>query len=152
MKISKPQCTFQCDSQQCLLKSGSQGSGSVSATLPLRIPTKLLNVFEEHVPPRLLDVFIKNKAPPSPKKPSTLLIEATIEEKTDDADGDDDKEEKAEAINLSASFVNPEKGYEYNINDIETIERKAPAYVQITKVPQHGNLVIKKFGNQVVLN
>jgi hypothetical protein len=74
--------------------------------------------------------------------PVTSLIEATVEEDVEE----DEEEEEAEAINLSASFVNRGKGYEYNINDIESIENKTPTYIQITKVPKHGNIIVKKFG------
>jgi hypothetical protein len=78
-------------------------------------------LFEEHVPERLLDVFIQtnNMAPTTPAtSPTTLLVEATVEE-TQEEDGE---EEEAEAVQLSASFVNSGKGYEYSINDIEKVE------------------------------
>jgi len=53
---------------------------------------------------------------------------------------------------LSASFTKPGTGYEYDINDIKKVEDEVPKYIQITRVPQHGNIVVKKSGEQVVLN
>jgi hypothetical protein len=154
MKIKKPSCGFHCDSKQCLLESSNPGAKMIDAQLPLAIPTKTLSLFEEHVPERLLDVFIQNNNPGA-TGPARMnnMIEANVEEVSDDIEAvEGDVEEKAEAIQLSASFINPGQGYEYNVQDISKIEQQVPTYIQITQVPQHGNLVIKKFGEEVVLN
>lgn len=63
--------------------------------MPIEIPTRVLTVFEEHVPPRLLDVFIRNNnGGASPPTPVNSLIEATVEETVED----EDNEEEAEAL------------------------------------------------------
>lgn len=104
-------------------------------------------MFEEHVPERLLDVFIQNNNQGGSSGSITNnLIEAVIEESIDEEDNE------AESVQLSASFVNSEDGYEYNIKDLDDIENKEPTFIQITKVPQHGNIVVKRFGEHVVLN
>jgi len=73
---------------------------------------------DEHVPQRLLDVFIKNNNQgDGGNAPGNNLIQADIEEETED------EEEKAETLQLSASFVNSGKGYLYNISDVKKIEK-----------------------------
>lgn len=140
LRISQPSCQFQCDSQQCLLDPASKSY--VVANLPLQIPTKVLSLNEENVPQRLLDVFIKNTEGSGKAVRNVLAVEEVQEE----------KEEEAEMIQLSASFTNSGKGYEYDVNDLKNIEDAVPTYIQITQAPKHGNLVVKKFGQDVALN
>lgn len=103
-------------------------------------------MFKEHVPNRLLSLYMNTQEGSGSSSGSrSTLIEADVEE-------EEEEEEEAEAVQLSASFVNPGQGYEYNINDVQEIEKNVPTYIQITRVPQHGNIVVKKLGQQVVLN
>lgn len=64
-----------------------------------------------------------------------------------------DEEAVAEPINMSASFnesIGP--SYEYDVSEKLNIENKPPAYIKITKTPHNGNIVVKQFGKQIVLN
>jgi hypothetical protein len=71
---------------------------------------------------------------------SENVIEETIEEGT------------AEAILLSASFSSSNgHSYNYNINDLKDIVKNKPTYVKITRTPINGELIVKKLGQNVVL-
>lgn len=65
----------------------------------------------------------------------------------------DFEEGVAKPINLSASFfsdIGP--AYTYDVEDKLRNEEKPPAYIKITRTPKYGDLVVKKYGEQVVLN
>ena len=45
-----------------------------------------------------------------------------------------------------------DNSYRYNVDDLQDIVLGVPAYIQITKVPKNGDIVIMKFGQKVALN
>jgi len=153
LKISNPTCELECGSKQCLLESlkdvnsdnrrmlqPSEMAGPdvvppsfVGEQLPLRIPSKKLNLGEYDIPQRLMQIFLSNyKGGVMEPERRANLIEGDVEEGT------------AEPINLSASFyqdIGP--SYSYDVADKAEVEKKPPAYIKITKTPKYGSIVVK---------
>lgn len=100
-----------------------------------------LDLKQYNVPERLLQIFLSNYQRGSDAARRQNKIEGDFEEGV------------AKPINLSASFfsdIGP--AYTYDVEDKNQNENKPPAYIKITKIPKYGDLVVKKFGKQVVLN
>lgn len=84
-----------------------------------------MNLNENNVPERLLNVFLENYQ----------------------------KEKDAAIINLSSSFLEDNgQTYSYDVSDKLKLENKPPTYIKMTKVPKFGNIVVKKNGELIVLN
>jgi len=100
-----------------------------------------LDLKQYNVPERLLQIFLSNYQRGTDGARRQNKIEGDFEEGAD------------KAINLSASFfsdIGP--AYTYDVEDKLRNENKPPAYIKITKTPKYGDLVVKKYGEQVVLN
>lgn len=96
LKIFKPDCSLECGSEQCLLKPLSSpndkrmlqappplGGPDVSEAeyrtpktiLPMSIPTTIVNLEENNVPERLLQLYLKNYvAPTTPAEPAGNVL------------------------------------------------------------------------------
>lgn len=100
----------------------------------MKIPTQTLNLQEDNVPERLLQLYLNNYKIPSRKESDTTpdkitnVVETNIEE-----------EGEAEAIQLSNAFSSSDNAsYQYHLGDLKDIIKRPPTYVKITRVPQHG--------------
>jgi hypothetical protein len=110
--------------------------------LPLDIPTEILNLSENNVPDKLLEAYLNNYR--ITNAPNTLISENTIEETIEEG--------ATEAIMLSTSFnTGFGKSYDYNIKELRNIVKSKPTYVKITRTPINGELIVKKLGQNVVL-
>jgi hypothetical protein len=104
---------------------------------PIKIPTTILNLEENNIPDKLLQIYLNNYRMTSasnsdPSEKSLLVVEETIEEN-----------DEAEAINLSTVFGPTENlSYQYNIDELKDIVKSPPTYVKITKVPAYGKIAV----------
>jgi hypothetical protein len=106
------------------------------------IPTEILNLSENNIPEKLLEAYLNNYR--IVNAPNTLISENVIEENIEEG--------AAEAIMLSTSFnTGFGKSYDYNIKDLRNVVNNTPTYVKITKTPINGELIVKKLGQNVVL-
>lgn len=73
-----------------------------------------------------------------------MLVENVVEETIEEGD--------VQAILLSTSFsTGYGQSYDYDINDLKNIVKSPPKYIKITRTPVNGEIVVKKFGKDVVL-
>lgn len=157
----RPTCELECQSEQCLLKPLEDQNRSrrlqsllagtdieeaqyETAQLPLRIPTEVLNLEEDSVPDRVLQLYLNNfranSNPPSTAAIAETVVEETVEEGT------------AEAILLSTTFSSGYgNSYNYEMSDLRDVVRNRPSYIKITRTPINGEIVVKKLGQNVVL-
>lgn len=114
----------------------------------MTIPTEVLNLQDNNVPDRLLQRYLNNfsgnKKPESKALVETEVTETTVEETVEEG--------KVEAIQLSTTFsTGYGKSYDYHIADLKDIVRGKPTYIKITRTPLNGELVVKRLGQNVVL-
>ena len=75
---------------------------------------------------------------------TSLVTTTTVEETVEDG--------IAAPILLSTSFsTGYGQSYDYDVHDLKHIVNSRPSYIKITKTPINGELVVKKLGQNVVL-